>query len=163
MKINHRSILITLTFILQAFIAAAAGPWTPLNGPYGYNSPQTIIHHQGAIYVSSNINGSTGTGVWKTTDAGNSWTDVSSGLPKPYARDIEALGNLIFVACDTGVYSSNNQGLTWIAADNTLPDFTNVYELAVHQGELYAAVYFGTGTVELYKTGNNGQSWTYTG
>jgi photosystem II stability/assembly factor-like uncharacterized protein len=163
MKIKHLSIIITIAWTFQYLSAIAAGPWTPLNGPFGYNSPQTIIHHQGAIYASSNINGSSGTGVWKTTDAGNSWTNVSSGLPKPYARDIEALGNLIFVASDTGVYSSSNQGLTWISADNTLPDFTNVYELAVHQGELYAAVYFGSGTVELYKTGNNGQSWTFTG
>lgn len=121
------------------------------------------MYHQGAIYVSTNVNGSTGSGVFKSTNGGTTWVDVSAGLPQPYARDMEALGNLIFVACDTGVFSSSNQGTSWIAADSTLPIYTNVYDLVVHQGELYAAVYFGSGTTELYKTGNNGQSWTFTG
>ncbi|MFN0187885.1 MAG: T9SS type A sorting domain-containing protein [Bacteroidia bacterium] len=163
MKFKNTSLLFTIALIFRFLMVNASGPWTSLNGPFGYNSPQTIIYHQGAIYVSTNLNGSTGTGVYKSTNGGTSWVDVSAGLPLPYARDIEAIGNNIFVACDTGVYTSINQGASWMAADNTLPVYTNVYEMVVHQGELYAAVYYGSGITDLFKTGNNGQSWTYTG
>ncbi len=155
------AILTVISFFHHPLYSGTA--WTTLNGPVGYSNPQTILFHQGALYVSSNVNGSNGTGIWKSSNNGNSWTEISTGLPKPYARDMEALGNLIFVACDTGVYSSNNQGASWNIADNSLPDFTSVYELAVHQGELFAGVYQGTGNVDLYKTANNGLSWTFTG
>ncbi|MBK9636669.1 MAG: hypothetical protein IPO63_02180 [Bacteroidetes bacterium] len=109
MKIKFASILIILTFIIKSSSTFASTTWTSLNGPFGYSNPQIIKHHQGATYVSTNVNSSMGTGVWKTLNGGISWVDVSAGLPKPYARDIEGLGNYLFVACDTGVYSSNNQ------------------------------------------------------
>ena len=163
MKTKKSLLLFSMLLVLQSITSVASIPWTSLNGPFGYNNSQIIKQHQGAIYVSTNVNGSTGTGIFKSTNGGTSWVDVSAGLPLPYARDIEALGNQIFVACDTGVYTSNNQGASWVPADLTLPDFTNVYELAVHQGELYAVVAYGSGTIELFKTANYGQTWTYTG
>lgn len=163
MKIKLASILWILAFTIKSSFTIASTSWTSLNGPFGYSNPQIIKHHQGATYVSTNVNSSVGTGVWKTLNSGISWVDVSSGLPKPYARDIEGLGSYIFVACDTGVYSSNNQGASWLAADSTLPIYTNVYEIVAHQGELFAAVYYGSGNVELFKTGNNGQTWSSTG
>lgn len=163
MKTKNTILLAVILVTLHSTLSIASGPWTSLNGPYGYFSPQTIIHHQGAVYVTSNVNSNTGTGVWKSVNAGTSWVDVSAGLPKPYARDLESVGNDIFAACDTGVFRSSNQGITWIAADSLLPIYALVYDLVAHQNELYAAVYQGTGATDLYKTGNNGLTWTYTG
>lgn len=162
MKIKSAMILWILALTIPSSSSFASTSWTALNGPFGYSNPQIIKHHQGATYVSTHVNSSVGTGVWKTLNGGISWVDVSAGLPKPYARDIEGLGNYIFVACDTGVYGSTNQGASWVAADSTLPIYTNVYELVAHQEELFAAVYYGSGNVELFKTGNNGQTWTTT-
>jgi hypothetical protein len=156
-------VLRILAFTIHSTFVMASTTWTSLNGPFGYNNSQYIKHYQGATYVSTHVNSSVGTGVWKTLNAGVSWVDVSAGLPKPYARAIEGLGGFIFVACDTGVYSSNNQGASWVAADNLLPNFTVVTELIVHQGELFAALFYGSGNIELFKTNNNGLSWTFTG
>ena len=132
MKIKNYFILLLLTLAFQTITSVASAPWTSLNGPFGYNDTQVIKHHQGAIYVSTNVHGSTGTGIFKSTNGGTSWVDVSAGLPRPNARDIEALGNYIFVVSDTGVYSSHNQGASWMAADTTLPANTTVYEMVVH-------------------------------
>lgn len=149
--------------LLLCPVAASSSNWTSMNGPAGYYSPQFIQYHQGAYYTSSNINGSTGTGIWKSTTNGFNWTDVSAGLPKAYARDFASIGSELFVACDTGVFKTNNGGSTWTAADNGLPDFTNVYEMEVHNSRVYACVYYGNGNVELFYTQNGSGSWISTG
>ena len=144
-------------------VTASSSNWTSMNGPAGYYSPQFIQYHQGAYYTSSNTNGSMGTGIWKSTTNGFNWTEVSAGLPKSYARDFASIGSELFVACDTGVYKTNNGGATWTAADNGLPDFTNVYEMEVHNNRVYACVFYGNGNVELFYSQNGSGNWTSTG
>jgi hypothetical protein len=57
-----------LSILLICFFSTAKSTgWEVLNGPTGYFSTQSIIYHQSAWFASSNINGSTGTGVWKST------------------------------------------------------------------------------------------------
>jgi photosystem II stability/assembly factor-like uncharacterized protein len=154
--------LISLMLLLCP-VAAFSSNWTSMNGPAGYYSPQFIQYHQGAYYTSSNNNGSTGTGIWKSTTNGFNWTDVSAGLPNAYARDFASIGSELFVACDTGVFKTNNGGSTWVAADNGLPDFTNVYEMEIHNSRVYACVYYGNGNVELFYSQNGSGNWTSTG
>lgn len=144
------------------FLLHATG-WVSLNGPSGYFSPQSVCYHQGAWYISSNTNSSTGTGVWKSVSNGFSWTDVSAGLPMPYARDFASLGGDLFVACDTGIYRTSNGGSSWTAADNGLPDYTSVYEMETHNNSLFACVFYGTGNVEIFTLPNGGNTWTSTG
>ena len=164
MKTNLPYALRLLFLLLLPFTAFTTDTWTQLNGPYGYFSPQTQLCYQGAVYVSSNTNGGTGfTGVWKTTNNGASWTDVSAGLPTPFAGFMAGHNNLIFAGCDTGIYVSSNQGVTWTIADNGIPNFTIITHLFSHQGDLFAAVYYGTGNTELFKSSNNGAGWTSTG
>lgn len=159
---NLSSIFFRLICLLLAILpkTVVSSNWTSLNGPAGYYSPQFIHYHQGAWYTSSNTNSSQGTGVWKSTSNGLSWTDVSAGLPKAYARDFASIGSELFAACDTGVYKSNNGGNTWTAADVGLPDFTNVYEMEVHNNRVYACVYYGNGNVELFYSQNGSGNWT---
>ncbi len=162
MKFTPTFVLLFFQLLCNPFLLYG-GIWTSLNGPTGYNNPQSIVYHQGAMYASSNTNGSTGTGVWKTINAGIFWTDVSSALPKPYAKAMEGMGAYLFAASDSGVYKTSDQGLTWTNADSTLPDFTFVIDLEKHQGELYATVFYGTGAIEIFKTSNNGDTWSSTG
>ncbi|MBL7924301.1 MAG: T9SS type A sorting domain-containing protein [Bacteroidia bacterium] len=158
----HFFLVMACTVSCTAF-AQTPSSWTSLNGPYGFFSPQSILCHQGAVLASSNTNGSTGSGLWRSLNGGANWTDVSAGLAMPYARDIIAFGADLFAASDTGVYKSSNLGATWVAADSLLPDYSYVYEMVVHQGELYAGAYLGTGNTDLYKSSNNGLSWSATG
>lgn len=158
---TFRLLLSGLIFFLSVSVSATG--WLTLNGPNGYFSPQSVFYHQGAWYISSNTNSSTGTGIWKSVSNGFSWTDVSGGLPMPYCRDFGALGVDLFVACDTGIYRTSNGGSSWSAADNGLPDYTSVYELETHNNSLFACVFYGTGNVELFSLASAGSSWTSTG
>jgi photosystem II stability/assembly factor-like uncharacterized protein len=54
--------------------------------------------------------------VFKTTNAGVSWTDISGSLPNVPANDLVVdpdLPNFLYLGNDIGVYSSTNSGATW--------------------------------------------------
>ena len=77
--------------------------------------------------------------LWRTTDGGATWTDVSAGLPDVPANDVLLVGTRIVVATDLGVVVSSNGGTTWSRLGGNLPYTTT---LDVHLGpddRIYAA------------------------
>ena len=89
--------------------------------------------------------------VFKTTDAGANWTDISSNLP---AVPINALAvdhidnNFLFVGTDLGVYYSDNKGESWDYLDSELP-LVSIYDLKIHPTDHYLAI--GTHARSIYK------------
>jgi photosystem II stability/assembly factor-like uncharacterized protein len=64
--------------------------------------------------------------VWKTTDSGTTWTDVSDNLPDAPVNAIQiypSLPNTIYIATDVGVYMSTTGGGQWadISLFNGIP------------------------------------------
>jgi hypothetical protein len=63
--------------------------------------------------------------VWETRDYGQSWTDLSAGLPQDdYVKVIRQHPenpNLLFVGMDRGLFASLDRGRTWIDIRNNLP------------------------------------------
>jgi photosystem II stability/assembly factor-like uncharacterized protein len=80
--------------------------------------------------------------VFATTNAGASWTDISSNLP---AVPINAMTvdpahpQILFVGTDLGAYFSNNAGGSWQYLSPELPLVT-VYDLAIHPTARYLAI-----------------------
>jgi hypothetical protein len=67
----------------------------------------------------------TGGHVFRSDNAGTSWTDVSGGLPVIPANAIEvdpANPDTVYVAMDLGVYRSTNAGGAWASYSNKLPN-----------------------------------------
>jgi hypothetical protein len=63
--------------------------------------------------------------VFRSDDAGSSWTDVSNGLPAIPVNAIEmdpASTDTVFAAADVGVYRSNDAGGNWTAFSRNLPN-----------------------------------------
>src|ERR1044072_2900443 len=62
--------------------------------------------------------------VYKTTNGGTSWTDISGTgaghLVDAPANDVELVGNRLVVATDVGVYASSPAGGTWSRVGNGL-------------------------------------------
>jgi hypothetical protein len=89
--------------------------------------------------------------VFATTNAGASWTDVSSNLP---AVPINAMAvdpaqpHVLFVGTDLGAYYSNNSGGSWQYLSPDLPLVT-VYDFAIHPTARYLAI--GTHGRSMYK------------
>lgn len=80
--------------------------------------------------------------LWKTANAGASWTDVSGNLPDVPLNDVVVLGaGKLAVASDLGVLLSTNGGATWSRLGSNLPYTTTMDIHAGPDGKLYAATH----------------------
>lgn len=82
---------------------------------------------------------------FKTVDGGQSWIDISGGLPEVPVNDIIVNPDApeeLFLANDIGVFVSYNAGNTWTDISQGLPPVV-VSDLTLHEPsqELYAATY----------------------
>ncbi len=82
--------------------------------------------------------------VFKTTDGGQNWTDISSNLPNIPVNDIITYPaeNILFVATDLNVWYSKDDGANWTILGNNLP-LTVVMDLKFHEPTktLYAGTF----------------------
>ncbi len=123
--------------------------------------------------------GSTGGGVWKTTDAGLTWRNVSDGFFKRASVGALAVSesdpNVIYagmgettirsnVSRGDGVYKSTDAGKTWVHLG--LEDTQNIGEIAIHPTNpdlVYVAAFghvYGTNEERgLYRSQDGGKSW----
>ncbi len=97
--------------------------------------------------------------VFRTNDAGVTWTNISSNLP-----DVPVLAfavdptdpNDLFIGTDVGVFRSANGGASWVTFNAGLPNVP-VYGLAFHPvtNDLWAATY-GRGVFRVKSVGGGG-------
>jgi photosystem II stability/assembly factor-like uncharacterized protein len=90
--------------------------------------------------------------VFKTTDGGTSWQDISNGLPEVPVNELiidPDSPDHLYLTNDVGVYVSYNAGNTWSALGHGLPPVV-VSDLRLHSPsqELYAGTY-GRGMYSL--------------
>jgi len=89
--------------------------------------------------------------VFRTTDAGQTWEDISSNLPDApvNAIAVDPIDHkYLFVGTDLGAYYSSNLGLSWQYLDADLPLVT-IYDLKIHSTDHYLAI--GTHARSMYK------------
>lgn len=81
-------------------------------------------------------------GLYKTTDYGKTWTNISQGIPygafTRVVREDEERKDLLFAGTEVGLYISFNGGKNWSAFQLNLP-ITPITDLKVHKGDLIAA------------------------
>ena len=97
--------------------------------------------------------------VFRTNDAGVTWTNISSNLPDvpvlAFAVDPTDPSDL-FIGTDVGVFRSTNGGASWATFNSGLPNVP-VYDLRfqVSNGDLWAAT-FGRGVFRIKGAGGGG-------
>lgn len=145
-------------------------------GPYRGGRSTTVEGVEGEPFTY--FKGTTGGGVWKTTDAGLNWINVSDGF---FGGDIGAVEvadsdpNVIYVGTGSacirgdvspghGVYKSTDGGETWRFIG--LPEAGQIGRIAVHPGNpdlLYLAVLghaFGKNPERgVYRSKDGGDTW----
>jgi photosystem II stability/assembly factor-like uncharacterized protein/gas vesicle protein len=81
-------------------------------------------------------------GLYKTTDYGKTWTNISSGIPNGaftrVVREDDKRKDLLYAGTETGIYISFDGGKVWQSFQLNLP-VTPITDLRVHQGDLIAA------------------------
>ncbi|WP_297793738.1 glycosyl hydrolase [uncultured Eudoraea sp.] len=80
--------------------------------------------------------------LYKTTDYGKSWTNISAGIPygsfTRVVREDSARKDLLYAGTEKGIYISWNGGVSWQSFQLNLP-IAPITDLKVHQGDLIVA------------------------
>ena len=79
--------------------------------------------------------------LWKTSNGGATWTDVSGSLPDVPVNDIVISGGRLVLGTDLGTVVSSVDRATWYRLGGNLP-YTTVMDLHLGpDGQLYAATH----------------------
>lgn len=132
--------------------------WQDITGNLGILSGGNFMRLQADPFDGNTFyllkNAYTGAIVVKTTDFGNTWTDMSSDLPKVPVNDIfidETAPGIIYLANDFGVYRTTNNGLQWERMENGMP-YVPVLDFdcfSAGDTRLLRAATYGRGIYEL--------------
>ena len=127
--------------------------WTQTNGPYGGNILTLYASPEGTLFA-----GTGGAGLFRSTDAGNSWTPANTGLQHKDKYDsiaVSALaqkGDILYAGTNAGVYVSPNGGDTW----HYITGLQKYVRAVVNIGE---RIYVGTARDGVWYSDDSGESW----
>jgi photosystem II stability/assembly factor-like uncharacterized protein len=99
-------------------------------------------------------------GIFLSSDSGNSWVQMNSGISDPRVIQLNNIGNTIFAGIvDThpGLYSTNDFGANWTEC-SLVEDWSYmpwVYSIAILDNSLF----IGTGWNGIYKSDDLGKTW----
>ena len=119
-------------------------------------------------------------GVYRSVDAGVTWTEITAGLPSEFGfsigthpRDPGTVWVMPLNGADKGrfapdakpaVWRTQDRGASWTRLDRGLPPrdaYVSVLREAMAVDELEpAGVYIGTSTGQLYGSADEGETWT---
>jgi photosystem II stability/assembly factor-like uncharacterized protein len=121
-----------------------------------YTSPDTL-------YAGTTPTSSIRAGIFKSTNGGVNWTNITALLPNRYPMDIAVNPNKsyeIYVAysgfATPHIYRSTNGGVTWLNIQAGLPDIP--FQSIVIDPKYDNIVYVGT-DLGIYVSTNRGESW----
>ena len=100
-------------------------------------------------------------GVFRSTDQGANWTQSNNGLTTIRSKIVNAFAvkqnGMVFAGTRGRIFRSEDDGATWITPANNGLTSTWINKLAVNTtGEVFAA----TQDSGIYRSTNDGQSWT---
>jgi photosystem II stability/assembly factor-like uncharacterized protein len=105
------------------------------------NSIDVSPHDPATVYIATTrykFNDFT-PGLYKTTDYGKTWVNISKGIPQGaytrVVREDEVRKGLLFAGTELGMYVSWNGGNTWQPLQLNLP-ITPITDLKIHRGDL---------------------------
>jgi len=104
-------------------------------------------------------------GIYKTTNYGKTWKNISSGIPygayTRVVREDDTRKDLLYAGTETGIYISWNGGKAWESFQLNLP-VTPITDLKVHQGDLVVGtsgrsfwILDDLGLLSQYESGKN--------
>lgn len=96
-------------------------------------------------------------GLWRSSDAGHSWTHIRGDLPlvlSVQALDVDARDSAVFLGTDKGVFKSLDGGTHW-ATSTGIPQGNVVSAIRSNEPVVVA----GTAGVGLFESTDNGLSW----
>ncbi len=140
----------------------AAGVFISTNNGLTWASKSVgIITHRVTSIAAAGTNVyavTAGGGFYMSTNNGNNWVQSNSGIANLNLMSVAVSGSNIYaVSYGGGIFLSTNNGTSWIGANNGIGDPNN-WDVLISGANTFACNMAG-----VYKTTNNGMSWTSTG
>lgn len=146
--------------------------WQPI-GPFGFDSEAKMATgSQGVGVVRCHVTsprdrdliiaGTISAGIWRSTDAGRSWTNIGADLPIQSVNRLAMSGSTVYAATDHGLYVSDNEGMTFrrltLSGPASSLEPTGVDQCAVAPTDARRVVIAAQG--RLFLSTNGGTSWS---
>lgn len=153
------------------------GNWIPL-GPFTHTNAGSWSSGQGRVNVTlvdpNNPNtiyiGTPNGGLWKSTDHGTTWANLTDFLPTIGVSGIAvdyANSNIVYISTgdedasdsySSGIFKSTDGGLTWSATGFPVGNFSTTGEIYIHPTD--SNILWVVSSQGFYKSTNAGQTWT---
>ncbi len=151
--------ILALTLVLLSVTGSASAQWrrAGLEGSI-INSIAVDPSNPSILYAGAQI-----AGLWKSTNAGQSWSPVNTGYTGDIASSLvvaPTLPSVLYVGSNTGVFQSVNAAATWAPRNNGLPA-GGVVAMAVdpvNPSKLWVSVNAPGGGV--FRSTDGGFNWT---
>ena len=134
-KLINSFFFISLILVFSVSTLHAQDFWEQTSGPGGGEVQSLAINSTGHIFA-----GTSGGGVFRSTDNGDSWTEVNTGLTNHSIRSlaINSSGDIFAGTDDGGVFRSTDNGDSWTEINNGLTSAV-VLSLAINStGHIFA-------------------------
>ena len=138
-------------------IDAGVNQWTS-HGPEGEYVQALAIDPQTPTTLYA---GTSGAGVFKSSNGGQSWSAINAGLGDPFVNALAIdpqTPTTLYAGTSGGVLKSSNGGQSWSAVNTGLGLF-DVQALAIDP-QTPTTLYAGTSGAGVFKSSNGGQSWS---
>lgn len=176
MSEHNSETMFTGTYRVYKHEFAPYGTWIPISPDLTLgidNSYHVITTVEESPVDANNLYAGTSDGlVSRSTDGGNTWTDVSTGLPGRYVTSVKAsrnFNNTVYVACSgykdneniPHIHKSTNNGSTWTDISGDLPQLA-INDIYIMSGYNDNVIFVATDG-GVYFTENAGVNWMRVG
>ena len=116
--------------------------WTAVNDGLTHGTVSTLL----AVNEDTVFVGTSGNGVFRTTDDGNSWVEINTGITNATVSELEVIGDKIYTGVGEKIVYSADGGELWKPVKiPSMPIQYGFPSLSVSDGELYVgAVRYAT-------------------
>ncbi len=122
--------------------------WSPTTTPIEGGQVNALVSNDTGIFAGTNG------GIYRSTDNGQSWVAVNTGLATFTVNALAVIGTTLFAGTDGGgVFRSTDNGNSWALANSGIGS-QFIYALTANGTTLFAGTSRG-----IYLSTDNGQSW----
>ena len=151
----------TMVFAAASWNTSASYMTTSHGSEWFIQKPQLPAGNVYSLAFSSgSLVAGTDTGVFVSTDNGQSWSSRSDGLSSWSVQTVGVNGSYWFAGTlTTGLFRSENSGLAWSKATTGLDETRYVTSMLCQGNMVYAGTHYGG----LLISSDNGKTWSKTG